>query len=151
LMDAFINVLQGQATSEERELVRQAFNDPHSELHDWIEQQVNYAEAQTGEKSSHTVAGDKLIAEAIARQHRDDVIAFFRLKREEGKLSEGELSKLIDAGAIDAGNLPSPHFDANQRATNKMLQLAIHLHPDLGPEIAGLTKARGAAGEDRGR
>ena len=141
--DMFINVIQGRATPREHEIVRNAFRDPHSELHDWLEGVEDWAQKFFGATDYHGAAGDQMIDLAVARKHREDAVAFLHRKRSEGKLSDEQLSTLLAEGILQSSDDKPPESEEYRRATSKMLELAVKLRPDLTAEIQEITKARG--------
>lgn len=98
----FLSVIRGTGTEHERELVRQAFDDPNSELHDWLEGVQEWAERTLGRKHAASEAGDRILEEATARQHRQDLVSFAARKRGESVLSEEQFSSVLAAGAMSA-------------------------------------------------
>jgi hypothetical protein len=138
----FIEVIRGKGTPEEEELVRKALANPHSPLNDWIDHVEEWAEKSFGRKNSSSLAAAGILAEAVARRHREDVVAFFERKRSEGELTEEDLSKLLTAGALDSNKAPSAASEDYARAVTSMLQLAVALHPEFASDIASLSKTR---------
>lgn len=147
----FLDVLRGGGTPKERELILKAMDDPHSELHDWLHGVEEWAERTFGRKSASSRAADGMIADAVARQHREDLVAFVQRKRTDGQLSDEECSQILASGAINTHPQQPATSEDYLRTADAMGKLIRHFHPELSAEIDDLLKARGQEGNDRGR
>jgi hypothetical protein len=156
LIEIYIRILRGEETAEERELIFKELENPHSQFRDMLDGASEYMTKRLPtvgppRQMPYEEAGDRMIADAIARRHREDVVVFLRTKRAEGKLTDEEFSSLVNAGVIQPGPGNSLASQQLEESSQRMLQLALKLQPALGPEIATLTAARSADKDDRQR
>ena len=83
-----------------KQAIREAFRDPNSELHDWLEEVEAWAHRSLGGYSRHLLRADQILLDASERKHRDDIVDFVRKKQSHGVISDDNARRLLSAGVL---------------------------------------------------
>ncbi|OWY73151.1 hypothetical protein B7486_02030 [cyanobacterium TDX16] len=147
-----VRVVRGQGTSDEETLVRAALCDPHSQVHDWLEEMAAWAERAFGNRTPSSRAADEHIAAATSKRFYNDLLDYVKGKHKEGLLTLGQLSDIERAGQITSNPDAEPSATQWQHAAGCMFTTLSTIRAELARELKDRYRsARRNSGDARGR
>ncbi|MGA2230847.1 MAG: hypothetical protein ABSH22_08100 [Tepidisphaeraceae bacterium] len=130
--------LGGKATTEQTRLIREAMDDPNSQLHEWLKGVEGWARSSlsSGKPDRLGVRNSPAIENLTALLH------FIQAKRTERILTDDDFSYIVAKAEI-------PNFNDLPRTSGQAIVVAsrvtsalLDLHPELAEEVAKFGQSR---------